>query len=341
LAWATKAFSLKKTDDEGVGMLRLFQSIFGRNDAPGSYPKALIGEAIERAVDGTDPWLRGVTGYRRKLRPVVVTAIDHVISMVEGFHAPIELSQDSYARNPLLRACFVSSQQIQDLLNQDPALNAFRNQQCESRPACVYALMMMHKDERQAFGAELMGDMLVRDVPQITVSFSHHRFIDLSADIEETKRLLKRRAYDHLLTLALNKIVVMRDERERLGRNRDLLQAKLNLFRLGRWGFDALDKTSAPTTEELEAEMAVIENQLLDLDGADQPIESHLKVVQDVLGSPQDYLWTRKVRLAIDPMGIKRNQPSNQAPELWVDQIQNSAGRDVIVSLVCFRTATA
>ncbi len=38
-------------------MLKLLQSIFG-STKQGSYPESLVREAIERAVDGTDPWLR-------------------------------------------------------------------------------------------------------------------------------------------------------------------------------------------------------------------------------------------------------------------------------------------
>jgi hypothetical protein len=52
-------------------MLRLLHSIFG-SEQKGSYPESLVREAIERAVEGTDPWLRGVSGYRRKLRPAVM-----------------------------------------------------------------------------------------------------------------------------------------------------------------------------------------------------------------------------------------------------------------------------
>ena len=46
-------------------MLRLFQSIFGKSATKGSYPESLVKAAIERAVDGTDPWIRAVSGYKK------------------------------------------------------------------------------------------------------------------------------------------------------------------------------------------------------------------------------------------------------------------------------------
>ncbi len=47
-------------------MLRLLQSIFGLGDTTGGYPEDMVRKAIERAVDGTDPWLRAISGYRKK-----------------------------------------------------------------------------------------------------------------------------------------------------------------------------------------------------------------------------------------------------------------------------------
>ena len=41
-------------------MLKLFQTIFGKNDKAGRYPESLIEMANERAIEGTDPRLRVV-----------------------------------------------------------------------------------------------------------------------------------------------------------------------------------------------------------------------------------------------------------------------------------------
>jgi hypothetical protein len=49
-------------------MLHLFQFIFGAGpDAAAPYPEELIDRAIERAVNGTDPRLRALPGYGKKL----------------------------------------------------------------------------------------------------------------------------------------------------------------------------------------------------------------------------------------------------------------------------------
>jgi len=47
----------------------------------------------------------------------------------------------------------------------------------------------------------LEGNELRHDVVQVTVSFSKHRMVDPTSVEDDTRRLLKRRAFDHLLTL--------------------------------------------------------------------------------------------------------------------------------------------
>ena len=46
-------------------------------------------------------------------------------------------------------------------------------------------LLAMEKEERGVFGVALSGDVVMRDVPQTTVSFDAHRFLDPSADGRE------------------------------------------------------------------------------------------------------------------------------------------------------------
>jgi len=53
----------------------------------------------------------------------------------------------------------------------------------------------------RTLGMDLVGDQVHRDVPQVTVSFSAHRLLDPAASADETRRQLKRRAFDHLLTM--------------------------------------------------------------------------------------------------------------------------------------------
>jgi hypothetical protein len=90
--------------------MKLFQSIFGRGESVGRYPETLLEQAIERAVDGTDPRLRLVPGYRKRLRQPVIRAIDQVIALVDGFAGPLTAGIDGYGNDSRLAALFASAE---------------------------------------------------------------------------------------------------------------------------------------------------------------------------------------------------------------------------------------
>jgi len=314
-------------------MLRLFHSIFGAEKAAGDYPESLVREAIERAVDATDPWLRGLSGYRRKLRPAVLHAIEHVVSLVDGMEEPLALSRNNYDDDPQLRLFFISAEQIDSLLTSDPVLTAFRCA-ADSGGQPAWALLTMECEQRQSFGFAQQGDIILRDVAQITVSMTAHRLLDPATDLAETRRLLKRRAFDHLLTLALTRIAAVQDVREDLVHHRTMLQSKLNYLQRGDWGFGGgVCDVPAPVAE-LQKKLDEIEIRLAEVGGDDSYLELNLAILIDVLANAKHQLWVEPLPLIVDRMGIRRNQASADAPELVLKELHNKAGRRLVARLV-------
>ena len=314
-------------------MLRFLHSIFGDSTTASGYPESLVKAAIERAVDGTDPWLHAVSDYKRRLRPAVVHAIDYVVALVDGMAPPINMAPDSYRDNPLLRTVFISSTEVRELIERDRNLADFLRGQTEALP-CVTALLALEKQQKISMGAELSGDIVLRDVPQIAVSFEASRLIDPSASEHQTRRQLKRRAYDHLLGLALKCITLVKGERNELERRRSLLRSKLNLLHRGGWGFDPSPADEELDIAGLEKMLCGIERQLLELGSDDNMFEVYLEVVIDVLSRPEEHLWYRRESLIVDRMGIKRSEVSGDAPEVTLETVGNDLGRSLVVSLV-------
>ena len=308
-------------------MWSLFHSIFGIPEEDERYPEKLVDAAIERAVDGTDPWLRGLSGYRKKLRPAVIAAIDHVVTLVDSLAPPRPATRDGYSRDPLLQAMFLSSEQMQKVIHDQLAA-----QPVEGGAVC--ALLVMELEQRGIFGVDLVGDTVVRDVAQVTVSFANHRLVDPTGSEAMTRRHLKRRAFDHLLGLALREMVATKEIREGLDNRRTLLQAKLDVLQRGSWGFDSSTTQQPANIVELETQLADIESQL-ELVGDDgEALKVALGLLVDVLGRPQEHLWASRMTLAVDRMGIKRTTPCDEAPELTLEQLHNAEGRNVVVTLV-------
>jgi hypothetical protein len=308
-------------------MLNLFHSIFKGVEQSGRYPKELVDRAIERAVDGTDPWLRGLSGYHRKLRPAVLAAIDHVVTMVDGLAPPRQANRDGYEHDPLLRAMFLSAHQMEQILNK--LLSA---QKAGHGVTC--ALLVMDLEERGIFGAALQGNTVVRDVPQVTVSFANHRLVDPAGDEGETRHNLKRRAFDHLLKMALKRMVATKDLRKQLDNRLALLQAKHEALQRSSWGFEHDKSQESSTDNDLEKQLVDIEAQLQHVGSDDQAIEVALKLLVEVLGQPQRYLWMTREPLVVDRMGIKRAVADDDAPQLLLERLHDADGRSVVVTMV-------
>lgn len=310
--------------------MKLFQSIFGGGETRGRYPESLIDMATERAVDGTDSRLRVLPGYRKRLRKPIIGAIDHIVALVDAIHEPLSASARNHGVEPRLAAVFSSAGDMLDLLARDPALMAFRAS-AEGRGAeHVTALLLAERVERNILGMDLVGDQVRRDVQQVAVSFTAHRLLDPSTSEEESRRQWKRRAFDHLLTLALTRIAEARVEREDLTRQRDLLRRKLTALKSGGWSFE---KTEAGHSDPaaLTAELDAITRQLTEV-GVDQGVlAAHLEVVVDLLGDAQHQLWVEPITLFLDPMNIQRDERDLSARRIELLELRNACDRRVVM----------
>ncbi len=314
-------------------MLRFLRSLLGAGEEKSRQPESLVKDLIERTVDATDPWLRAVSGYRKKLRPAVVRSLDHVTSMMERLPPPIPLCAGCFDDDPFLKALFASKAEMRTVLGNDRNLALFRKGR-ETVPQRIIALLIMEKQESAIFGVEMAGDVVARDVLQETVSFVAHRFVDPAADEAETRRLLRFRAFDRLISVALKRITSMKVERKDLEGRRNMLQGKLDLLQQGGWGFEGNGTDGYPDMPVLEEELGRINSRLSGLGGNDRMLECYLDALTDVLGHPEDHLWGKKETVVLDSMGIKRSQPGNNAHELTFVELENSTGRRLTIALV-------
>lgn len=313
-------------------MFRIFQSLFGGNEKKGSYPESLVKAAVERAVDGTDPWLRAVSGYKRKLRPAILQAIDYVVTLVDSIPPPVALDTAGYEGNPQVRAVFISRDEMNSIVAGSKSLADFRKSDGDVQ--ATYALMLMEKQERGVLGAGLSGDIVIHDVPQVTVSFESHRLIDPCSTEAELRRKLKIRAFDHLLSLALKRITIIKTERGTIENYRALLESKLTLLNRAGWGFGEGAQETGAELAKTEKLLEEIEAQLKVIGSDDQMLAKYLDILIEVLSDPAAYFWTRQETLIVDRMGRKRSEAANDAPELLLDTLCNAEGNSLVSMLV-------
>ena len=316
-------------------MFKFLESIFGGGAQAGAFPESLVKAAIERAIDGTDPWIRAVSGYQEKMNPAVVKAIEYVVSLIDGMASPIDLSIENFDDNPQLRTLFISRTDFVNFLGSDKNLVKFNKQ--NEMPPLAFALLVIEKQEKIISGTDISGDIILRDVPMVAVSFDAPRLIELSFTEVETRRQLKRRSYDHLLSLALRRITTVKTVREKLERYRTLLQSKLSLLQRGEWGFHAFDKDEPVDAASMEKELNKIEADLQELGGDDNMLTTYLDVLTNVLSRPEEHLWLRKETLTLDRMGIKRDEVTDSAKKVSLEVICNDEGRSLVVTLVSLK----
>lgn len=312
-------------------MLSLFQSIFGLGPPEtGGYPEEIVQMAIERAVDGTDSRLRTLPGYQKRLRPAVLRAIDHVVPLVDGLPPSIELSRENYREDPRLRVFFASVEHLRQVLREDSTLRDFLQGPAGRGVDEVYALLMMERRERKVLGMELRGERVRREVAQEAVSFSAHRLLDPTADPEEELRLLRRRAFDHLLEIALGRIGSRREKRAGLKREHDLLRRKFTTLESGNWGFDAAAGEVEQDSQVLENQIEDIERQLQEMGTDADVLDARLKIVIDVLERAPEQIWFSTVTENLDSMGIRREPGAPNALVLELQELNGVLGRSAI-----------
>ena len=313
--------------------MRLFQSIFGRADTIGRYPETLIEAAIERAVDGTDPRLRLVPGYRKRLRKPVVHAIDQVLALVDGLTAPVAADPDGFRSDVRLAALFASAEEMLQVLGRDRALSDYLSSGEGLGARSVSTLLLARREEKNILGMDLVGDVVRRDVAQVSVNFSGHHLLDPRCGEEENRRFLKRRAFDHLLALALGQITEARIEREDLTRQRDLLQRRLRTMKRGALTFEAPE---AGQTDEasLQAELDDVSAKLQELGADEGVLKAHLEIVAERLGEAERQLWADEVRLSLGPMNIRRDPGDPSARQILLQELHNARGARAVVLAV-------
>lgn len=315
-------------------MLTLFQSIFGREKARQRYPESLIEAAITRAVDGTDPRLKALPGYRKFLREPVIHAIDHVISLVDALPPPLVASRVSYGTEPRLSTLFSSAENMLEVFSRDATLADFTAATDGTAGQRVVALLLAERVEKHMLGIDLVGDTLRKDVAQIAVNFMGYRLVDPMLEEPETRRALKRRAFDHLLSLALARMVERREERADLVRQRDLLQRKLRALEQSGWDFNEVGENPQRQAPALLAELEAIEDEFAKLGADSDVLQAHLQIVADHLGTAEQQLWSESVDLRLDRMNIQRTAKDTSARNIVMQELHNAAGRRLIALLV-------
>lgn len=312
-------------------MLKLFPSLFGAKpagDAP--YDRAVVEKAIDRALDATDPRMRSLPGHRKRLEPAVVKAIDHVVALVGALRVPVEASARTYGDDERLSSFFASSARMAEVFGADRALLDFlESPQGGADP--VHALLAVERTEKKVLGMAMQGEHVLREVSQVQVSFDKHRLLEPQASAEENRRLVMRRAFDQLLTLALTRITMTSREREALEAGQSVLKAKVRALQSSNFGLAGADAAEPADAATLEAKLARIETDLQATGTGAATLPRHLDILVETLDSAPEQLFMQPVCILMDRLGIRQDAPGGTTVQLDLVEVRNSSGQALVV----------
>jgi hypothetical protein len=264
-------------------------------------------QAIDQVLQASAPVMCSFRDCRRGLRSPVENALGYIQQTIDAIPGPTRLSPDNWDRDPLLKALFVSPDEIRSVLERDQRLRSFFARQPAAR---AFALLTATKTERTIFGTAAEGNMVRRDVPLTAVEFHDHRIIDPSAAEAETRHALEDRALNALVTQVLERLLQLRSLKDELREHQRILSIKFKIQQTRPHGLDDLKSepdAAESTLQEPPRMLADIDRQIRDLAAESDSPEEYLRQLTAVLNAPQQVLTVTPIAMQLNWMGVKQN----------------------------------
>ena len=322
-------------------MLHLLRNIFTStyNQRDKRY-EHIINLAIELTIDGTDPRLRAVSAYKKKLRYSIETAVEYVIEVIDAMHDPLELSRSGFATNPQVNAYFASAKELEEMIVINPSVREFLVKSMRNNNEYLYLGMGMNKEQKNVFAPELKGEIVHKEVSRTVVNFSEHRFVDPSKSNKTLRRKLKERIFMAIVQCALEKLIEIKDKKQSLEQQRILLNAKLRNLKhhaLGIEPFTKIEGHARFSRKELEAKLAEIEKNLKATSASIQTLDQYLEIINHVMANPMDYLKIDNSSTRLTSMNFLAS-PTDEDPgeEIFYTDFKIHDGKTVVGRIVKF-----
>jgi hypothetical protein len=296
-----------------MGILDWFKNRAGQFDT-GQVSNEMVQWAVEKAVALTNPRLKLLPNYHKRLAPSVETTIRFLQGLVKSLPAVRCMSAEAWSTDPALRAFFVSPTDMKGVLAHADNLRAL----FEKHPGLdeAYLVLGMAIAKQRVFGLGLQGDMIQRDVAQMTVNFSDHKTRLCGPDETALRRVIGVEIFEYLISRALSEIGAERSERQELQANRALIRARLRLLQQHGPGLGSmLGEAPAEASQQarLEAELLDNERQLETMGGGEAVLEGEIDTLKRVLDNPQNYLSIEPMRLRVSSMNVVLDETNTES----------------------------
>jgi len=251
-----------------------------------------VGATLDYLVERIDPRLALVGGCRRTLGRPAQRVLEFARSLVAQLPAPIPLRSEGWSSEPRLRAFFARPGDIGAILARSPGVREY----FEGGREEGFAVLGMTRKTARVLAQALQGEMVQREVPRTSVSFTEHRVSAPRATAEDLGADLERRALDFIAERVAARFGSLDADRKALEQERDVLKARMRLAgRAGR-GLEpaADDKSLAASLKKCEARLAALAGGLGD----------RVSMVAATLAAPEQELQLAVHTLRLDQMNF-------------------------------------
>jgi hypothetical protein len=268
-------------------------------------------DEIDRIAQETDSTILPVRRFRKKIVPSAGHAMEYISGLIPQVPGPVDFDPGRWDDDPLLRAMFISREELTGVLKSSKVLKDFFR---HAHATYAFAMLMAERKEKKFFGTEKNGEIFRRDVPQKAVYFENFKVVAPAADLAQTRLQVQHRALACLFTQAFEKITDLQLWKEDLEKHRELLEFKVQQPENKDLNTD-LSHTGADdnqTQESLEA-LRDINRKLEEIKAELDTPEDHIKHLNAILLNPEQYLRLGTVSLKLSRLGIRLG-PSSTEP---------------------------
>ena len=280
--------------------------------------------AIEHAVAVTDPLLKTVSGYQRKLAGAVRHALAYCDGLVAGIPGPIAINARAFAADPLVHALFATADDIAAMLGRSRAVREFLAEPASALAGAgdFHALLGMRRCEKNVMGMSMHGEIVRADTPQKQLYFFDHTLRELSPDPDETRRRLRQASFDSLVQGYAAKLAELRGERQQVHNEWDMQRARLPRKQ-------GAPSATAANHEHDRERMEALEQRLRLATETLAP-ECVLNRLTAWLAAPALHLHLEPTTVSVDRMGVLSDAAVHDAHDSQVSTLSFSEliGRD-------------
>ena len=274
-------------------------------------------QAMNQVVQIADPAIRQARGYRRVLASPVAGSMQYFASLLATLPGPVVLDRGRYYDDPTVKALFASPDELDEVVRFNPEINRLRQQGLSGE---VVAMMTMVQQERTIFGHKQEGDLLLRDVQQQAVSFTDHRIVAPSADLQTTREGIVNRGLEVLATVAMERITTLRANKAECQGKKEYLQGMVKILG-GRSHRHEIFAAPSPQHREklrkVEQLLAEVDQELEKLREKIGLPEQSLAYLEEVLQEPASMLAAHRQHLRLDWKGVRvDDEPGNEGNDI-------------------------